>query len=199
MLPLWENSYSIFNARVDEQHKKLFDLCAKVEMISDKPVSKNEIKELLTEFFNYMKYHFSDEEKYMQLIGYPELESHRKIHKEIVRSMIDLIKDIKTTNDLKEKLYNIAKKWLSEHILYEDMKIAQWRRSALASDDGSEISFEEEDLNDDEKPITYLYVCDCAGKMHDVPYGIHQKITLKNAKFVCKVCKQPIKFYKEYT
>lgn len=69
MLPRWDNSYSVHNAKIDEQHKKLFELAAKVEVVSDRSVSKNEVKELLAEFFNYMKDHFNDEEKYMQLIG----------------------------------------------------------------------------------------------------------------------------------
>ncbi|MCH5336895.1 MAG: hemerythrin domain-containing protein, partial [Campylobacter sp.] len=73
MLPTWNNSYSVFNSKVDEQHKKLFELCAKLEVMFDRPVNKDEIKALLAEFFNYMKYHFNDEEKYMELIGYPEL------------------------------------------------------------------------------------------------------------------------------
>lgn len=92
MLPKWDNSYSVHNAKIDEQHKKLFELAAKVEVVSDRSVSKNEVKELLAEFFNYMKDHFNDEEKYMQLIGYPNLEEHRKIHKEIIQTMINLIK-----------------------------------------------------------------------------------------------------------
>ncbi|MDO4674185.1 bacteriohemerythrin [Campylobacter sp.] len=195
MLPRWDNSFSVHNSKIDEQHKKLFELAAKVEMVSDKPVSKGEVKDLLAEFFNYMKDHFNDEEKYMQLIGYPDFETHRKIHKEIIQTMINLIKGIKSTNDLKEKLYLIAKKWLLEHILYEDMKVEEWRSSALASDDGSDVSFEEAGVDGAEKPQFYLYTCDCQGKYHDVPFGIHQKIELQGVKFTCKKCKQAIKFH----
>ncbi|BEJ57590.1 hypothetical protein B10583_00960 [Campylobacter jejuni] len=50
MLPKWDNSYSVHNAKIDEQHKKLFKLAAKVEVVSDRSVSKNEVKELLAEF-----------------------------------------------------------------------------------------------------------------------------------------------------
>lgn len=195
MLPKWDNSFSVHNSKIDDQHKKLFELAAKVEMVSDKPVSKGDVKDLLAEFFNYMKDHFNDEEKYMQLIAYPDFEAHRKIHKEIIQTMINLIKDIKSTNDLKEKLYLIAKKWLLEHILYEDMKVEKWRSSALASDDGSDVSFEEADTEDAEKPQFYLYVCDCKGKYHDVPFGIHQKIEFQGVKFTCKNCKQAIRFH----
>ncbi|EGK7561592.1 bacteriohemerythrin [Campylobacter coli] len=198
MLPKWDSSFSVHNAKIDEQHKKLFELAAKVEIVSDKSVSKNEIKELLAEFFNYMKDHFNDEEKYMQLIAYPALEEHRKIHKEIIQTMINLIKDIKSTNDLKEKLYIIAKKWLLEHILYEDMKVEKWRSSSLATDEGKDVSFEAVD-DDDDKPQFYLYKCDCPGKIHDVPYGIHQKIELQGNKFTCKTCKQAIVFFQKHS
>ncbi|ECO6998893.1 bacteriohemerythrin [Campylobacter jejuni] len=199
MLPKWDNSYSVHNAKIDEQHKKLFKLAAKVEVVSDRSVSKNEVKELLAEFFNYMKDHFNDEEKYMQLIGYPNLEEHRKIHKEIIQTMINLIKDIKSTNDLKEKLYIVAKKWLLERILYEDMKVEKWRSSSLSTDDGGDISFEAAEDEDNEHPQFYLYTCNCPGKIHDVPYSIHQKIELQGHKFTCKTCKQAIKFYKKYS
>ena len=109
MLPKWDKIYSVHNGRIDNQHKKLFELAAKVEHIFDKPVHRDEIKALLTDFFNYMKYHFDDEEKYIQFIRYPDFERHRQIHKEIIQSMIKIIKNIKTTNDLKEKLYIMVK------------------------------------------------------------------------------------------
>ncbi|EAJ8779247.1 bacteriohemerythrin [Campylobacter upsaliensis] len=199
MFPKWDDSYSVHNAKIDEQHKKLFELAAKVEYMFDKPIYKNDIKNLLAEFFNYMKDHFHDEEKYMELIGYPELEAHRKIHKEIIQMMINLIQGIKTTNDLKEKLYMVAKKWLLEHILYEDMKVEHFRRSSLSHDDGGDVSFEEDKDERDDEGAIYLYVCDCVGQIHDVPFGIHQKIQLKGAKFRCKKCQKPIQFHKKHS
>ncbi|MBS4313095.1 bacteriohemerythrin [Campylobacter vulpis] len=196
MLPKWDESFSVHNAKIDKQHKKLFELAAKVEMVSDKAVSKNDVKDLLAEFFNYMKDHFNDEEKYMHLINYPELEAHRKIHKEIIQTMINLIKDIKSTNDLKEKLYIVAKKWLLEHILYEDMKVQKWRSAGISDDGGGEVSFELSEDEDTDKEQIYLYICDCGGKIHDVPYTIHQKMELQGKKFICKNCKQAIRFHK---
>lgn len=92
-----------------------------------------------------------------------------------------LIQNIKTTNDLKEKLYTVSKKLLLEHILYEDMKVEQYRRSSLASEDdgGGEVSFEEVKEEKDDENAVYLYTCECVGQMHDVPFGIHQKFNLR--------------------
>lgn len=194
MLPHWDNSYSVYNAHIDMQHKKLFELAAEVERIWDRPVSREHIKELLAGFFNYMKEHFSDEEKYMKTIDYPALEEHRRIHKEIIQMMIDLIKGIKSTNDLKEKLYVVAKKWLLEHILFEDMKVAHFRRSQLGSNEDDEVTFESDD-GEVEKVQSYFYTCGCKGKVHDVPLNIHLRIQ-QGAKFHCKSCKQDIEFSK---
>ncbi|MCH3772632.1 hemerythrin family non-heme iron protein, partial [Campylobacter coli] len=74
---------------------------AKVENIFDKHVHRDQIKALLTDFFNYMKYHIDDEEKYKQIIRYTEFERHRQINKENIQSMIKINQNIKTTKDLK--------------------------------------------------------------------------------------------------
>ncbi|EAK7319842.1 bacteriohemerythrin, partial [Campylobacter jejuni] len=193
MLPKWDKTFSVHNAKIDEQHKKLFELAGKVEYLIDKPVYKDEIKNLLAEFFNYMKDHFYEEERYMELIKYPDIETHKKIHKHIIQSMIELIKNIKSTNDLKEKLYLAVKKWLLEHMLYEDMKVEQYRRSSLASEDDKEVSFEEEGDEELENAV-YLYICKCSGAIHDVPFGIHEKIKLQGKKFKCKKCREALEF-----
>ncbi|WP_087703611.1 bacteriohemerythrin, partial [Campylobacter jejuni] len=193
MLPKWDKTFSVHNAKIDEQHKKLFELAGKVEYLIDKPVYKDEIKNLLAEFFNYMKDHFYEEERYMELIKYPDIETHKKIHKHIIQSMIELIKNIKSTNDLKEKLYLAVKKWLLEHILYEDMKVEQYRRSSLASEDDKEVSFEEEGDEELENAV-YLYICKYSGAIHDVPFGIHEKIKLQGKKFKCKKCREALEF-----
>ncbi|EAI3785403.1 bacteriohemerythrin [Campylobacter jejuni] len=198
MLPKWDKTFSVHNAKIDEQHKKLFELAGKVEYLIDKPVYKDEIKNLLAEFFNYMKDHFYEEERYMEPIKYPDIETHKKIHKHIIQSMIELIKNIKSTNDLKEKLYLAVKKWLLEHILYEDMKVEQYRRSSLASEDDKEVSFEEEGDEELENAV-YLYICKCSGAIHDVPFGIHEKIKLQGKKFKCKKCREALEFYKVYS
>ncbi|HFN3318186.1 TPA: hemerythrin family protein, partial [Campylobacter jejuni] len=139
-----------------------------------------------------------NEEQYMQEIHYPCLNEHKIMHKNIIRDMSYLIQNIKTTNDLKEKLYLAVKKWLLEHILYEDMKVEQYRRSSLASEDDKEVSFEEEGDEELENAV-YLYICKCSGAIHDVPFGIHEKIKLQGKKFKCKKCREALEFYKVYS
>ncbi|QOR00758.1 bacteriohemerythrin [Campylobacter sp. 2014D-0216] len=185
MLPKWCDKYSIHNEEIDKQHKKLFELAANVELISDKPVHKGQIKFLLADFFNYMKEHFAEEEKYMAKIAYPELAHHQKIHKSIIQSMIDLIQNIKSTNDLKEKLNIIASKWLLEHILREDMKIEKWHQEQLNKNNSTPSAEKTQEI--------YEYICSCTDKIHKVPFEIHQKIQTTNASYKCKTCQESIR------
>ncbi|EAL7707005.1 hemerythrin family non-heme iron protein, partial [Campylobacter jejuni] len=194
LIPTWNEKYSIHDTMIDIQHQKLFELAGKVESAVYKFVKREELKEILTELFNYMKEHFDNEEQYMQEIHYPCLNEHKIMHKNIIRDMSYLIQNIKTTNDLKEKLYLAVKKWLLEHILYEDMKVEQYRRSSLASEDDKEVSFEEEGDEELENAV-YLYICKCSGAIHDVPFGIHEKIKLQGKKFKCKKCREALEFY----
>ena len=87
---------------------------------ANKNISREEIRNIVVEFFEYMKEHFKDEQEYMDLIGYPYLKEHTMIHKDIIASMASLIKTFKNVNDLKENLSLIAEKWLVDHILKDD-------------------------------------------------------------------------------
>lgn len=73
MLPEWDQKYSINNEKIDEQHKKLFELTFKVEEISNRPIYQVELKKIVADFFHYIKIHFQDEENYMAEINYPYL------------------------------------------------------------------------------------------------------------------------------
>lgn len=89
---------------------------------ANKNISREEICNIVVEFFEYMKEHLKDEQGYMDLIGYPYLKEHTMIHKDIIASMASLIKTFKNVNDLKENLSLIAEKWLVDHIFKEDAK-----------------------------------------------------------------------------
>ncbi|HJE66384.1 MAG TPA: hemerythrin family protein [Campylobacter avium] len=133
LLPTWDDKYRIGNDMIDAQHKKLFEIALRIEKATNENVYQDEIKEMLTELFNYMKEHFAYEEKYMQEISYPNLDKHKVSHRRITEDMVKIVTTIKTTNDLKEKLYVVMQKWLLEHILMEDMVIGDWHKEQLVN------------------------------------------------------------------
>ncbi len=191
MFPEWDQKYSINNTKIDAQHQKLFELAARVEEISDRAIYQVELKKIIADFFNYIKIHFQDEESYMLEISYPYLNQHKLMHKQITRSMIKLIQSVKSTNDLKEKLYIVVNSWLIEHILQHDMMIEYWRKNNRHNK--QEHNLEEEFV----EPIKFLYECQCENKIYKIPYDIHLKMQYSKTQFKCKKCLSNLIYCKE--
>lgn len=204
LIPVWDEKYSINDAKIDTQHKKLFELAGKVENAVFKFVKRDELKEILSDLFSYMKEHFANEEQYMDEIEYPYIAEHKVMHKIIIKDMSHLIQHIKTTNDLKEKLYTIMSDWLLEHILHHDMMIGNWLNEKLSQ--RNENILDDEDFSIDIpqpndvlntqptiKETQFIYSCPCH-QTHILSYAEHLEILCHNKILRCKKCQKNL-FY----
>lgn len=202
----WSNTFSVHNEKVDAQHKMLFAIANRVFLLANRQATANEIKEVLKRFFDYMAVHFKEEEKYMEKIGYPKLEEHKSIHNAITKQMFSIVKEATSLNEVKEKLNVVARKWLLEHILKEDMKVEKYRRDAIVAnsevcdlvpellnniDNLDEYDIVEDGFEEGEEIDGFYYTCACPNKIHDVPDDIHYRIA-KGASFRCKACQKAL-------
>ena len=205
MLPAWSNEYSVHNETIDAEHRKLFELAHRVEAAANKAANRSELKDILAEFFNYMRVHFAHEEEYMKIIGYPELSNHKEIHKEFTRNVASLVKNSHSINDLKESLLIIARDWLIGHIMQEDKRIEEWNAVQIANNTKAVLdkqtnpscSLDQKPLSCklEDKPAVYVYQCHC--KIHKVSESTHNKINKIDANVVCKECKYPLQFLRQ--
>ena len=184
MLPDWSDEFSVHHEIIDQQHQTLFVLAHKAYRVANSPSSANEVKSIITEFFDYMKTHFRDEEQYMQIIGYPRLEEHRKIHRKIVAEMADMVQHIGSIEVLKEMIATIAKDWLLTHILQEDMLIEKYRKEQIESGATCEVK----------EVKYYYYTCGCPGKEHKLTESTHLFASRSSNPITCKGCHQQIRF-----
>lgn len=186
--PIWQDTYKVDNEIIDAQHEELFRLASLIENMNFRFVTRHEVKIVLTKLFHYIKDHFKEEEIYMKNIHYPYLNEHRQMHKTIVKNIANLIQTIKTTNDLKEKLYILVSDWVTKHILYHDMMIKKWEREKKeeTSSSGEYDNFVSEEL-------IFVYTCPCH-TVHKLNYEEHIKIFEKNEGNQCKKCKNPLVF-----
>lgn len=190
MLPTWSKEISVHNEKIDEQHKKLFEIAGRAYMMTEKKSSKEEVIGVLRELLEYTKEHFKDEEEYMQSISFPRLEAHRVIHQDIIRDMVSAVTRVQNLNDLKDEIAKIAKNWLLVHIIKEDMQIEKFRRNTCPLPiKPAEPKPEEKPVQTENKKIEYL--CGCPNKVHYVPLDVDKKIRAGGV-FNCKVCKQAI-------
>jgi hemerythrin len=115
-------------AFVDREHAKLFEIVGKCfELVSDDVDGDkyDEIMYILGELKDYTEMHFSEEEEYMQRIGYEGYEAQRRAHE----AFIDRVREAnpyEVDDNQKEYLMetvNFLLGWLQDHILYSDKLI----------------------------------------------------------------------------
>ena len=135
MIIEWDERFSLNHALIDLQHQELFELANAAQRLDPNNANKAELSKLFKEFYDYMAKHFKEEEAYMQSLDYPLLEKHKKFHESIIDGMTKILKEKKGVVELQKSIQMIAKKWLVEHILENDLKIEKWRKSITVTDE----------------------------------------------------------------
>ena len=113
----WDNSFSVANEEIDQQHKMLFDLA---NSIGD-DLNQQRIKKNIIVLYKYTREHFAAEEQMMQRISYPKFEEHKELHKDLITKLDTIsaqpFEDDESVYDFITFVYD----WLTHHILNKDM------------------------------------------------------------------------------
>lgn len=128
----WSIHYETGEERLDEAHKKIFQLAHQVDA---RLTAEHEPKSWVFVIREGVKYlyglvldHMRDEEAYMAEIHYPRLEEHRRIHEEFFKVHLapytrHITHDEIQRSDIAGFIFNIFG-FLLEHITTEDLAIA---------------------------------------------------------------------------
>ena len=133
---MWQKHYEVGIPAIDEQHKKLVGMISRLRDSFDEdggdqggPV----IGQILKELVEYTQYHFKFEEEYMARMKYPDLESHRKMHKGMIRQIREILLNLREGGDLtRAELIEFLQNWLVGHIVAEDKKIGRDLHTKIA-------------------------------------------------------------------
>jgi len=123
----WNESYSVGNADMDEQHKKLIEIINKLFKSFKDGNAQKILDEILQEMIDYANFHLNSEEKLLFKYDYPEKEIHENLHREF-RDKTSEMKELINSNskDAHYKLIEYLKNWWTNHILVEDMKYSNF-------------------------------------------------------------------------
>jgi hemerythrin len=122
----WSEDYEFGIPEIDEQHKHFVELLNHFyEGLIDQN-AKHQLLILLNESIDYTHYHFSEEAKMMQDIGYSALIEQKKMHSDI-ENKIENFKEKILLNDpvLSMEVINEIKSWFIYHIQVEDKKYVE--------------------------------------------------------------------------
>lgn len=120
---------------IDNEHSRLFEIIRSVndlihaEFLHDK---YDEIMGIMGELRDYTELHFSDEEAYMEQIGYPGLVAQKQAHAAFVERLVTIdLSELDEIDDNQQQylleLVIYLLDWLSNHILIMDKKIAEYK------------------------------------------------------------------------
>lgn len=119
----WENEYNTGNAKVDEQHQKVFNYISELHEALKLSKDEEEIIRILKGLADYSIHHFKMEEDEMSRAGYPKFESHKEEHQIFIDRLLKLTSDMETKNkSINLRLLKFLKVWFSGHILNTDKK-----------------------------------------------------------------------------
>jgi len=146
---IWSDRYSMGIKVIDDQHKGLLDF---VNNLFNHATGKEEeerafFKDVIQQAVQYIKDHFSTEEKYMLATKYQGYAEHKKAHDEFVITVVKTVKDFEAGKRLVlEKLAYFLKDWVLSHIAVMDTQYAKYFKTIATRKADGKLSITKDDL-----------------------------------------------------
>jgi hemerythrin-like metal-binding protein len=117
---IWDEKYTTGIDLIDNQHKELFVLTNDLFKAcrSGESILKDMFKETMGRMVEYVRFHFGAEQELLQKINYPEYHDHKKQHDELIRNILEAVKE-----------YNEGKKFVPNHFV---RTLRDWIQSHIA-------------------------------------------------------------------
>jgi hemerythrin len=125
---IWNDKLILGVDHMDDEHRVLVTkinlLIGQLQVQYDKQ-DKVSLYNAFMELANYTQEHFSHEEKFMESIHYPQLNSHKKIHEKLLQQVGLYGSEIENGTLDDQKLITFLRNWLISHIMGVDMQYAK--------------------------------------------------------------------------
>ena len=122
----WTDNLNVDLPMIDEQHKKLISLSNGLLQAMVNGMGQDVLEDTFKELRDYTCYHFDDEEKYMQEIGYPHIDAQRAAHKKLTQDVDAFHDRLLNDNVSPNDVLDFINGWIINHITQMDSKIAEF-------------------------------------------------------------------------
>jgi hemerythrin len=124
----WKDSYSVGIPLIDEQHKELIKLTDDLynACLEGNDAAGTCFKEVIHSTVDYIKYHFSAEERIMSNANYPDFAAHKRQHESFVKKVIEDAKRFEEGKAVPYIFVNYLKEWILNHIALSDKAYSQY-------------------------------------------------------------------------
>lgn len=126
----WHPRYSTGIKLIDEQHQEIFLTLARLKAAVHMGGEGEDIGELLAHFERITQLHFSAEEGFLGLHGYPDFEAHVLEHRKAQASLKEIAERFASDPDaLASTIVDFVHDWLRHHICEGDFKYVQFLKT----------------------------------------------------------------------
>lgn len=113
---------------IDDEHRKLFEIIGEANNLINNnfiPDKYDNITDIIAKLTEYTKFHFSDEEQYMEKINYEGLAAQKRAHTAFISKLetIELEDYNENQHEILIELMDFLFNWLINHILKMDKQI----------------------------------------------------------------------------
>lgn len=127
---VWKDEFNIGVEAIDKEHQRLFSIINRIFALrKEENKSSKACEEGIRYFYEHAIRHFTDEENYMELIGYKNLKMHKRLHKNFRDKTLPVLEgELKRTNYSREAMDHflaVCAGWLIGHTMTEDFAIVK--------------------------------------------------------------------------
>lgn len=116
---------------IDSDHSKLIELYNILNHSVTEGSSREYVEAVLDEMINCTIWHFSHEERLMVKYGYAGYEEHKTDHQDLIDGAKKLKQKFLQAGKLVEDDLAYLERWLTEHILVSDSRLADFLIDAM--------------------------------------------------------------------
>ncbi|MBT4165994.1 hemerythrin family protein [archaeon] len=127
----WSDELGVNVKEIDEQHKKLFEIINRAhEGAINK--DKKEGNDVLNELIEFVRVHFSTEEKYFEKCNYSGAKEHIAEHLKLTEKVLKFKNDFDKGECDCSAFLDFLKSWIEEHLKVMDMKyVSEFKKCGL--------------------------------------------------------------------
>lgn len=140
IFPIWNQSQSVGNGVLDEQHKRLLDLVRQMIWLAlpeDNRSAHKKIYRILSDLALVARAHFETEEEILAANDFPGLAEHKAEHDKYLNTIADLLREERYESHDPKALSKFVAEHMYEHLLKTDKECEDYMNTKLTNRSGT--------------------------------------------------------------
>ncbi|WP_172822713.1 bacteriohemerythrin [Paramagnetospirillum marisnigri] len=118
----WKPEYEVGHPRIDSEHQVFLDLIEQFTSEAARGVDAKRLSRHCAELYKYADFHFFSEEGLLESVGYNDLEGHKRLHADLLKSLRIFIESISIDSIMADEMAEFLLGWFVNHTTAEDPK-----------------------------------------------------------------------------